>query len=144
MIVNQRILFCQVGDELFDRFPFRFAVNGAGGLDRLHAVIPDGFDDFLFTQVDKGADHGQIRSVQVGFRLEGADLTRIQEIQQQSFHRVVVVMSVGHFVALMLVCVAVDCSASEKGAGEAGGVFRLAADDLGDIDLVDFMGDFQR
>lgn len=144
MVVNQRILFGQIGDELFDRLPLRLAVDGAGGLDRLHAVILDSLDDFPLPQIYEGADHSQVSAVKVGLRLEGADLPGVQEIQQQGFHRVVVVVGVGDLVAAVFICVTVDCPTTEKCTGETGGILGLAADDLGDIDPVDFVGDIQR
>ena len=71
-------------------------------------------------------------------------MSGVQEIQQQRFHGVVVVVCVSDFIALMFHSDAIDRAAAKEGAGKARRVFRTALNHSRDIDFFDFMGDIQR
>ena len=143
VIIEVWIVCAEVCNQLLNRLARGVAVVRAGGGDRREAVVLNRVDDLLLAKVDKGADDGDIRLVEVGLGAEGVQLPRVEQAHEKGLHGIIMVMRVGDLIHLVRYGVAVDCAAPKERAGEAGAFVVLLRNRTCDIDIHNLIGDIE-
>ena len=97
-----------------------------------------------FRHIDEGADHGEIHAVEISNGVERAEAAFEEDIQQQRFCGIVLMMSQRHFAKAVILGQIVQRAAAHLGAKRTGIAFLPhIEDDFADLRLFAIKGHIQ-
>lgn len=140
VVIEMGNFFFKTPSQFLHILALGLAVIGAGIGQRVKANLFADGNDFRFPVKKQGPDDGHAAAGKMGHGQEGLVLPRLEEIQHQGFHGVIIVMGQGNLAAAKFAGFAVHRGPAEVGTGKARGVAPMAPEGL-DIDLLRIMGE---
>ena len=116
------ILGFQGGNEGFDLLALGVAVGGAGVVDHRELEAGNRLPDHGLADIEKGADLGDVRAVQIGYGVEAGQAALIKQGEEEGLHCVVIVVAQGDLVNARLQQGGVEGAPAHFGA-EGAGIF---------------------
>ncbi len=86
------------GNEGFDLLALGVAVGGAGVVDHRELEAGNRLPDHGLADIEKGADLGDVRAVQIGYGVEAGQAALIKQGEEEGLHCVVIVVAQGDLV----------------------------------------------
>ena len=101
-------------------------------------------NDFGFGNIDQWTDHGQIHAVKISFWQKRVKTSFVHQGKQHSFHHIIFVMCISHFIAAQFFDTVVKGSFSQFGTkGTWIGFLALFEDNFTDLSWNDVIGNLE-